>query len=213
MHGKPLKLLLIEDSEEDSFLVRDMLAEISSTRYRIDWVDNYEEGLAALLANQYDACLLDYMLGERNGLELIREALSKECDTTIVVLTGMSDHSVDMEAMTSGAADYLDKNSLNKEILERSIRYSIERKRTEKALRDAGKLFRRMADSLPVLISYLDTNLRYQFVNRAYESRYGIPSANIRGLKFDEVFGKGYHDVIQPYLEEVLMGRQTEFEI
>jgi PAS domain S-box-containing protein len=81
--------------------------------------------------------LLDYRLGQRDGLELLRESAGKGCDVPVIVLTGQGDYRIDVEAMRSGAADYLIKDSITSDLLERAIRYSIERKRTESALRKA----------------------------------------------------------------------------
>jgi PAS domain S-box-containing protein len=131
------KVLLIDDDEDDYMLVREMLSEIRPTSFDLEWVATYEDGLAALDRCIHDAFLLDYRLGERDGVELIREATSKGSDATIIMLTGQGDHEVDVEAMRAGAADYLVKDSLNKELLERSIRYAIERKGTERDLRKA----------------------------------------------------------------------------
>ncbi|MCE5333142.1 MAG: PAS domain-containing protein [Desulfobacteraceae bacterium] len=213
MNRDAYTILLIDDDEDDCMLVRDLLMRAGHAVFRMDCVSSYEEGLDAVCRNIYDAILLDYRLGARNGLELIREAFGKGCEATIIFLTGQSDHGVDIEAMRAGAADYLVKDSLTEDLLERSIRYSIERKRAEKALVNAGKLFRLMADSLPMLISYLDTKQTYRFVNRAHESKYGAPAEQLVGRKIVDVLGKAFYELIRPHVEAVLQGKQVEFEM
>ena len=130
-----LKLLLIEDDEDDYALVRELLSEIKLAEFFLKWVKTYQEGLEELLQADHDACLLDYMLGSRNGLELIQEAREFGCDKPIIFLTGQGGYGVDMGAMQSGAADYLVKTQLTSDMLERSIRYSIARKEAERELK------------------------------------------------------------------------------
>ena len=83
--------------------------------------------------------LLDYNLGARTGLDLLREVLARGCRTPIIMLTGNDDHEVDVKAMEAGAADYLVKGQFGGPHLERSIRYAIgfavERHQTLDALR------------------------------------------------------------------------------
>jgi len=137
MEKDHFKILLIDDDEDDYFLVKGMLSEVRSSNFELQWVATYEEGLAAIRKCVHDAYLLDYRLGIRDGVELIRESVAEGCDATIIMLTGQGGRGVDLEAMHAGAADYLVKSALNKDLLERSIRYSIERKRTERDLRKA----------------------------------------------------------------------------
>src|SRR3989339_763218 len=83
----------------------------------------------------YDVYLLDYRLGGHTGLELLHEAAERNIKTPLIFLTGYGDHRIDLEAMKAGAADYLVKDQINAPLLERSIRYAIERKHSEDAIR------------------------------------------------------------------------------
>ena len=130
-----VKILLIEDDEDDYAMVRELLSGLSRADFSLEWVKTYGEGLKELCQAEHDAYLLDYRLGSRNGLELIREATGAGCDKPIIFLTGQGDHGVDTEAIRSGAADYLVKAQLTTDMLERSIRYSIARKKSERELK------------------------------------------------------------------------------
>ena len=130
-----VKILLIEDDEDDYAMVRELLSGLSRADFTLEWVKSYGEGLKELCQAEHDAYLLDYRLGSRNGLELIREATGAGCDKPIIFLTGQGDHGVDTEAIRSGAADYLDKAQLTTDMLERSVRYSIARKESERELK------------------------------------------------------------------------------
>ena len=100
----------------------------------------YEAGLEALARRQHHVCLLDYRLGEHSGLELLREAAGNGCKAPMILLTGQEDHEVDIEAMKAGAADYLVKGRIDAPLLERAIRYAIERKRLQEQVVQNEKL-------------------------------------------------------------------------
>ena len=148
MDHRQLRVLLIEDDEDDYILVRNMLSEALPSRYRLDWVSTYDAALERMKRAEHDVYLLDYRLGERNGLELLRHAIEKSCKVPIIFLTGQGDYEVDIEAMKAGAADYLIKDQINPPLLERSIRYAIERKRTEEALRESEKQLKILSSKL-----------------------------------------------------------------
>lgn len=126
-----IRVLLVEDDEDDYILTKSLLSEINLGSYKIDWVRTYEAALEKLAGDGYDVCLLDFHLGAHTGLELLREARARNYDIPIILLTGQGDQETDVEAMRAGAADYLIKGELNSSVLERSIRYSLEHKRNE----------------------------------------------------------------------------------
>jgi signal transduction histidine kinase/DNA-binding response OmpR family regulator len=129
-----LKVFLVEDDEDDYILTRELLAETQKDNFELDWVTTAEAGLNAMLKRQHDVFLVDYRLGKDNGLHLLRDAVVRGCTAPIILLTGLGDKEVDSEAMKSGAADYLVKGQFDARLLERSIRHSIVRKRTENDL-------------------------------------------------------------------------------
>ncbi|MFZ2446620.1 MAG: response regulator [Syntrophobacteraceae bacterium] len=134
-----ITVLLIEDDEDDSVLIRGLLAEVASARYKTTWVETYKDALAQLRDGKYDVCLLDYRLGSRTGTEILRDVSECADKPPIIILTGHGDYKVDVEAMKLGAADFLEKGELNEHMLERTIRYAIERKKSETALRESEK--------------------------------------------------------------------------
>lgn len=129
------KVLVIDD---DRMVFRLLEAQFKSFRrgaYELDWSETYEQGLSRLLSGGYALCLLDFRLGERTGLQLIREAAETGCRTPIVFLTSESSENVDMQAMEAGALDYLVKGEINPRSLERSVRYALKLGDTLEALR------------------------------------------------------------------------------
>ena len=127
--NEPIKVLLVEDDEDDYILTRSLFDEMTGSRFELEWVKSFDRGLETMVRGQQDICLVDYRLGAHNGIELLRLALEQGCVAPIILLTGQGEHEIDLEAMKAGAADYLVKGRLDARLLERSIRYAIERKR------------------------------------------------------------------------------------
>jgi signal transduction histidine kinase len=140
MNNARISVLLIEDDEDDYILVRNMLLKAISAKYDLEWVPSYDAALEVMDTGCHDVYLLDYYLGERNGLELLREIGSRCITAPVILLTGQGDYEIDVEAMRLGASDYLVKGQLNSSLLERSIRYAITQKTTEEKLHQAQKM-------------------------------------------------------------------------
>src|SRR5258708_6973551 len=124
-----IKILVVEDDEDDYIIARDLLSEIPGYRVALDWANTYASGLEAMVLNQHEVVLVDYRLGAENGVALLRAALERGCQAPVILLTGAGQHEIDIEAMQAGAADYLVKAELRADTLERSIRYAVQRKR------------------------------------------------------------------------------------
>ncbi len=149
---KEIRVLVIDDDEEDFIILRDILAEMPHQRYVLEWSASYEEGLAAIDEKRHDIYLVDYRLGVKTGLELIQEALAKGYETPFIILTGQNDREVDTSAMEAGAADYLVKSTITALPLERSIRYSMQQAKNMGEIKDLNtKLEKRVRDRTLVL--------------------------------------------------------------
>lgn len=136
MLQRQIRVLLIDDDEDYFFITRDLLADVEGMSYQVVWIPNLAVAHEALKNQEYDVCLVDYQLGQENGLEFVRSAKEAELDVPMILLTGQGDRNIDLEAMTMGAADYLNKGELSAGLLERTIRYAIERARHLSQLRD-----------------------------------------------------------------------------
>lgn len=130
------RVLLVDDDPDDQVLIRDIVRTMGCA---FDWADRYDTGLERLAQCQYDVCLIDYRLGDRDGLVFIRENLARGCQVPMILLTGQGDLRIDMQAMEAGAVDYLEKGHVDLAILERSIRYAIDRKQTEAVLANRAR--------------------------------------------------------------------------
>jgi len=128
--------MVVDDDEEDFFIFRDLLSEVKDQKFSIDWAPSFDQGRNEIHKQEHDIYFLDFRLGPKTGLDLLKEMIADACTQPMILLTGYGEHEVDLEAMRVGAADYLTKDKITPYLLERSIRYSIHRNRTMKALRD-----------------------------------------------------------------------------
>ncbi|MBK1987072.1 response regulator [Sphaerospermopsis aphanizomenoides BCCUSP55] len=164
-----IKVLLIDDDEDDYILTRDWFNEFQETGCDLEWVESYQLARKEIAKNQHDIYLVDYRLGADNGLELLREAINNGCTCPFILLTGHGDREIDLEAMKAGAVDYLEKSQLTAPLLERSIRYAIERKQTEQKIRQQAALLDVVTDAIFVA----DVDEQILFWNKAAEHLYG----------------------------------------
>lgn len=170
MSNLPCRVLLVEDNEDDYLIVRDLFSDIGEARFELRWVDNSADARELLSHGRYDVCLLDYRLGEVTGVELVREFVEAGSETPFILLTGNEDYQVDVEAARAGASDYLLKGHINAALLERSIRYAIQRKASEAALQQAQRLAQATVDALPDNIAVLDERGTIVTVNLAWRA-------------------------------------------
>jgi signal transduction histidine kinase len=135
MEIRAWQILLVEDDEDDYILVNEWLSRAGRGESKLYWAENSEQAFKILEKENIDAILVDYDLGANDGLEFVRGAIKKGCLAPIIMLTGRGDYEVDIRAMDAGVSDFLGKGEVNPQLLERTIRYSIERKKTEETLR------------------------------------------------------------------------------
>jgi PAS domain S-box-containing protein len=156
MQKQSLRLLLIEDSEDDYLLINRVLSRLTNWDITVEWATHYERALERMILNQHHVYLLDYRLNETDGLDLLQEARTQGCRAPIIMLTGSGAYESDVIAMQRGAADYLDKGQLSAVLLERSIRYALERKRSEELLQKQEKRFRALIENSADVVMLLD---------------------------------------------------------
>ena len=135
MTAEQTHVLLIDDDEDDFVMFKDLLAGVSGRSFQVEWAPSYDAGRELLFKKSYDVCFLDFRLGIRTGLDLLKEAIAEGIKTPMTLLTGYGEHEVDLEAMRVGASDYLVKDEVTPYLMERSIRYSIHRARAKEELR------------------------------------------------------------------------------
>jgi two-component system cell cycle response regulator len=129
------RVLLIDDDRGQARIVEAAFSKFVGERFELLWSSTYEDGLHALREGGFTACLLDYQLGPRDGLELLREAVRAGVTTPVIFLTSETSNEVDTEALNAGAMDYLVKFEISPRGLERSLRYALRLNETLSELR------------------------------------------------------------------------------
>ena len=180
MPDAPVRVLLVDDDEDDYVITRNLISEIGGRRYQLEWMDNYDAALAAVHRREHDICLLDYRLGSRTGLELLQESKSLNDRLPMILLTGQGDHEIDLEAMKAGAADYLIKGQLDSDKLDRAIRYAIQGQYTKEHLRRERDLIGRIMETSPVGIVVADQLGKITFANLQAEKILGLTRSAIQ---------------------------------
>ena len=126
MARESLKILIVEDDEDDAFFIKDILKEgLGEPSSLIDHFSSIGSSLEQLNPFHYDLAMFDYRLGEINGIELLRNIHKQGCDIPIILFTGQRDHEVSVEAMKVGANDYLTKGKLSIESVTQPIGYAL----------------------------------------------------------------------------------------
>ncbi len=185
--GRPIEVLLIEDNPGDARLIQEMLAEPGKADYKLENADRLSQGLERLLEGGIDVVLLDLGLPDSQGLETLGKVRAQASAVPIIVLTGLDDEVTAVEAVRQGAQDYLVKGDVDSKLLWRALRYSIERKRSEEALRKSEEKLRQLIRSATDGIFTLDLNGAYTELNERMLEMLGVGSK-------DEILGKNYFE-------------------
>lgn len=137
-----IDVLLIEDNPGDVRLIQELMKEIGNGKFNLLYKDNLTDGMQILNEKNFHVILLDLSLPDSEGLQTLENILVKTTNVPIIVLTGTDDQILAIEAVKSGAQDYLIKGKVNGILLERSIFYSIERQNIMKKLKQSEKKYR-----------------------------------------------------------------------
>jgi PAS domain S-box-containing protein len=168
MAKSSVKVLLIEDDEDDVFLAREYLAESAVFKFEMDWESQPEEARKKMISGGYDIFLIDYRLGSETGLDLIRFSQENGVLTPSILLTGQGDLKVDLDATRFGAADYLVKTELNASMLERSIRYTLSQSKIILELNEKEKRYRSLFERSIDPIFLADQHYKIIDVNESF---------------------------------------------
>jgi len=180
--NNPIRILIIDDDEDDFFITSEYIKAIEGRTFVIDWCHKYQEALAHMCNARYDLYLVDYRLGAKTGLDLLKEAMQCNCEEPIILLTGKGNQYIDIEAMQAGAVDYLLKPELNTEKLERCIRYSLERSVSTKNLRANERKFRGIFEKSKDMVFLADERLVFRDANPASSILLGYTKGELQEM-------------------------------
>jgi len=158
MSGK-IRVLLIEDSQSDARLIREVLVREAPRGFEVEHVERLDAGIARIERRDADVILLDLTLPDSEGIATLSAAAAAAGPVPILVLTGLDDDDLARQALCAGAEDYLPKGNVDGPSLARALRHAIDRKRTAGRLRFQADILAAVRDS--VVVSDLDGRINY----------------------------------------------------
>jgi PAS domain S-box-containing protein len=207
-------VLIVDDDEDDYVLTREMLKQARGRVFQLEWAPTFAAGRQLLEAKQYHAVLVDYDLGARSGIELIREAAARGYPAPLILYTGRGSIEVDVEAMEAGASLYLTKGDVNSLSLERFIRYAIDSKQMDR------ELDRRLQERSIILESIqdglfgLDREWRITYINTRAAQNMNMQPEDLVGKNIWETFPRLIGTVSEEHYRRVMQERvSVQFEM
>lgn len=174
---KNVQILLFEDNPGDANLIEELLEDFADFPFELKSVETLNEGLVLLKEHQFDVILSDLRLPDSDGIDTFLEINKRNSRTPIIILTGMNDEKIGIEAVKKGAQDYLVKGQADGRLLKRSIRYSIERKKAEEKVQSLANIVESSNDGIVtesldgIIVSW----------NKGAEQIYGYSAEEILG--------------------------------
>jgi PAS domain S-box-containing protein len=190
---KSIKLLVVEDDEDDYFLLVSSLKGTSFNK-TIIWAETFNKAKDILKQQAIDMVIVDYRLGVHTGIELVSYINDKYPFTPTILMTGLQAQAIDEQALKSGAYDYLVKGQYTTEDIDRSIRYAIEKSNVLKSLKESENKFKNLFENAVEYVFIIDYDLNVIDANKAalklfeYESKEEIIGENISDNFYPHIF-------------------------
>jgi PAS domain S-box-containing protein len=199
MDVKMIKVLLVEDSPSDALIVENELTRTDGAQFCVVQLDQLDAALARLREQQFDVVLLDLNLPDSDGLETFLRLHGEASGVPIVVLSGKDDDELAFKAVQAGAQDYLVKSRMGEEVLQRSIRYAIERQRADRTLAESEERYRLLIERSPdAYLVHCDGEV--VFANTASLKLFGA-------THLDQLLGRSFLETVSPEFHELVCKR------
>ncbi len=140
---RKMKILIVDDNEGDKLLIEALLSQRFAQRFEIIWSRSFSEASKMLAEENVAAALIDYQLGDGTGLDLLKQQQTSDGEFPLIMMSGHDVDGVDQEILQAGAADFIPKNEMTTVLLERTIRYAIEKNEIQRSLRNKEKSLRK----------------------------------------------------------------------
>lgn len=207
MNTEVIRVLLIEDNSYFVQVLQELFKEVADIDFEVIHRKTLQEGLNCLKEKHFDVLLLDLTLPDSHGVDTFRRAKKHSPEIPIVILTGLSDDFIGLQAVKEGIQDFLPKGEFDGKGLMRSLRYAIERKKVEREvwvlsqklqelvvfrsseLKETRENYHALVQALPDIIFKLNPEGEFIFVNDAIKSL---------GYTPEELMGKHFSKIVHP---------------
>jgi len=196
-----VKILLIEDNPGDVRLIKEMLSDTEIYDSVLECSSRLSSGLSYLAGNTVNIILLDLELPDSQGLDTLNRVCAQVPGIPVVVLTGLNDESVALEAVRRGAQDYLVKGSISGRVLWRVINYAIERKASEQLLED---IFRASTIGL-----YIASGGKFVLANPQFQRITGYSEDEITGVSALGLVLEDDRESVRQHTTDMLKGQRA----
>lgn len=211
MKATLIRVLIIEDDEDDVLLAREYLHESDYFQFEVGWESDPKDARKKMTNDQYDVFLIDYRLGSENGLDLIKFAQDKGLLAPCILLTGQGDLKVDLDASKYGAADYLVKTELSPSVLERSIRYALSKATVIRELDEKERKYRSLFERSIDPIFLANERMQLIDVNDAFLKYFNYSLEEALSITIQDLFAEpADYDYCHSILNEVEQIRDFE---
>jgi PAS domain S-box-containing protein/putative nucleotidyltransferase with HDIG domain len=199
-----INVLIVEDNEEHANLFGLYLERSQTHKFSVTKTARLATAIEEIANNSYDVILLDLTLPESQGLNTFYQMHTRSDNVPIVVLSGLDDELVAIEAVRGGAQDYLVKGHADQQLIIRSIRYALERKKAAEDLRLSEERFRSMIENSSDLIALIDQEKSYSYVSPSYEKIIGYAPENLLGRQIIELLHPDETEIILEMIQLAL---------
>jgi PAS domain S-box-containing protein len=208
-----IKILLIEDNPGDARLIQEHLRSTGTAIFQMEHVQSLREGLNSIAEKSFDVLLLDLGLPDSQGLETFFKVQTQEPKIPILLMTGLDDEDLALDAVRNGAQDYLVKGQVNGDLLTRSIRYAVARKRSEIELMRLKEFNEGIIQSMAEGIVLQDERGIVTFANPAAESILNYPTHELLGKHWTEIIPSDQHDIVNSADSRRKVGESDLYEL
>ena len=182
------KILIVEDNPGDLFLVKEFLKRTTLPTFEVFHADSLEAAISLLTANRFKLILLDLFLSDSEGISTFEKIYPLSANAPVIVLTGLIDENITAEALKKGAQDYLVKGEYDKKLLEKTIRYAIERKQNQQLLKQSEEEYKLLFESNPVpMWAYDAKTFKIVTVNASAILYYGYSREEFSTLTIQDI--------------------------
>ncbi|MDH3315835.1 MAG: PAS domain S-box protein [Gammaproteobacteria bacterium] len=201
MNELELRILVIEDEDDDFLRIQRLLREVAPG-YQLHRVQSCKEAAVVIHESNFDVFLVDQQLADGEGIDLLPLILEIRAFAPIVMLSVERDRQLDERAVASGASDFVAKDTLTGDLLDRTIRYALEHKRMEKALAGSEARFRDLIESASDWYWETDADHKIIKVTGRFMEVVGIDSAKMIGTRQIDIIAEDliHSDAIEPHI-------------